>query len=201
MACGTSLLRYLAATELAGLAETAGALGIATEDILEFTGVAAVIVTTDVSSAQAATSLGKLANILGLQTEDFGPFAAALVALGNAGASTESQILEIAERSGAASKLIGLSTDQLLAFASAAASVTSLGPEAAGASLQTLYIKDPQVPSPPRTSSRETGRRRLHEAVPARSADRARAVSRPIRRGTGASRPDSQLTHFRGRLR
>lgn len=127
-------------TELAGLAEAAGALGIAKKDIMEFTRVTALIgTTTDVSSDQAATSLGQLSNVLGLTNEDYERFGSTLVDLGNKGASTESQILEIAARAGAGSKLIGMASDQTLAWAS---SVANLGieVEAGGTALQKFFL-------------------------------------------------------------
>ena len=130
----------VAATELAGLAEAAGALGIAKEDILEFTRVTALIgTTTDVSADQAATSLGQLSNVLGLASADYEKFGSTLVDLGNKGASTESQILEIASRAGAGSKLIGMATDETLAWAS---SVANLGieVEAGGSALQKFFL-------------------------------------------------------------
>lgn len=131
----------IAATELAALGETAGALGVKTADIKEFIRVTALLgVTTDVTAQQAADSLGILSNVLGLTSEDYSRFGSALVALGNAGASTESQIIQIAERSGAAAKLIGLSTAQILGFASTIASI-GMEPEAGGTALQTFFTK------------------------------------------------------------
>lgn len=131
----------IAATELAGLAEAAGALGIAKEDILEFTRVTALIgTTTDVSADQAATSLGQLSNVLGLTSDDYERFGSTLVDLGNKGASTESQILEIASRAGAGSKLIGMASAETLAWASAVANL-GIEVEAGGSSLQTFFLK------------------------------------------------------------
>src|SRR5690606_12484296 len=126
----------VAATELAAIAEQAGALGIAKEDIIAFTEVAATIgVTTDVSSEQAATALGQLSNVLGLTADEYERFASTLVDLGNKGASTESQILSIASRAGAAGELIGLATDETLAWAAAVAN-PGIGVEAGGSRIQ-----------------------------------------------------------------
>ena len=131
----------IAATELAALGETAGALGVPTENIREFIRVTALLgVTTDLSAQQAADSLGVLGNVLKLRQSDYSRFGSSLVALGNAGASTESQIIQIAQRMGAAGKLAGLSTPQILAFASAVASL-GIEPEAGGSSLQTFLLQ------------------------------------------------------------
>lgn len=129
----------ISATEFARLGEAAGALGVAAEDIEEFARVTALIgVTTDVSSDQAATALGQLGNVLKLTSDDYERFGSTLVDLGNKGASTESQILEIASRAGAAGRLIGLSTPEILAFSSAVANL-GIETEAGGSALQFLF--------------------------------------------------------------
>lgn len=125
--------------DLAGIAETAGALGVPIPTIKEFVRVTAMIgATTNVSVDQAATSLGVLGNIVHLRTEDYRKFASALVDLGNKGASTEKQILDITQRSAAAGKLLGLRTQDILAISSTAASV-GIAPEAGGTALSTIY--------------------------------------------------------------
>ncbi len=129
----------ISASEFARLGEAAGALGVKVENIEEFARVTALIgVTTDVASEQAATSLGQLSNVLDLTAEDYERFGSTLVDLGNKGASTESQILEIASRSGAMGKQVGLSTPAILAFASAVANL-GIEVEAGGSALQYLY--------------------------------------------------------------
>jgi TP901 family phage tail tape measure protein len=130
----------IAATELAGLAEAAGALGIAKDDISEFTRVTALIgTTTDVASGDAATSLGQLSNVLHLTSQDYERFGSTLVDLGNKGASTESQILGIASRAGAGSALIGMATDETLAWSSAVANL-GIEVEAGGSAIQKFFL-------------------------------------------------------------
>ena len=131
----------VAATDLAAIAEAGGALGIAKDDILEFTRVVALIgTTTNVTTDEAATALGQLQNVIGLTGADFDNFAASLVDLGNKGASTEAQILEIARRSGSAAKLFGIGKDATLGWASAAANL-GMQEELAGTALQNLFLK------------------------------------------------------------
>ena len=130
----------IANTELAAIAETAGALGIRADDILAFTKTVALIgITTDVSTDQAAVALGQLQNVLGLTADDFDNFASSLVDLGNKGASTESQILEIARRSGGAANLFGIAKDQTLGWAAAAANL-GMNQELAGTALQKVFL-------------------------------------------------------------
>ena len=127
--------------ELSALGETAGALGIATENIEEFTRVTALLgVTTDVSAQDAATALGQLSNVLGLTAEDYDNFASTLVDLGNKGASTEAQILQIASRAGAGAKLVGFAADETLAWASAVANL-GIEVEAGGSALQQFTLQ------------------------------------------------------------
>ena len=130
----------ISAAELARLGEAGGALGISVENLEEFVRVTALLgVTTDLTSDQAATSLGVLANVLHLTDKEYQQFASSLVALGNAGASTESQIIAIAERAGAAGELVGLTTEQVLGLSSAVASL-GIEAEAGGTSLQKFFI-------------------------------------------------------------
>lgn len=126
--------------ELARIAEQAGALGVARKDILEFTRVVALLaVTTDLTSETAASALGHLQNVLKLGRADLDNFGAALVALGNKGASTESEIIAIAERAGAAADLIGFSDAATLGWS---ASLANLGieSESAGSSIQRFLL-------------------------------------------------------------
>jgi TP901 family phage tail tape measure protein len=129
----------IAAVEFARIGEAAGALGIPTKDVAEFSRVVALLgVTTNLSVDEAAEAFGILGNILKLSGAEYAKTAAALVALGNNGASTEAQIVEITKRFAAAGKQAGLTTPQILGFSSAIASV-GVEPEAAGSSLSRLF--------------------------------------------------------------
>src|SRR5512139_48321 len=131
----------IAATELARLGETAGALGVESQSIAEFVRITALLgETTDLTADQAATGLGVLQNVLKLTAAEYSKVGSTLVDLGNKGASTESAILEVAQRAGAAGKLIGLAAPQILAYSSAVASL-GIEPEAAGSSLQNFFLR------------------------------------------------------------
>lgn len=131
----------ISANEFAKLGETAGALGVKASDIEEFARVTALLgVTTNVASDQAATALGQLSNVLKLSAKDYGRFGATLVDLGNKGASTESQILDMSSRVGAAAALIHVSAAETLGWSSAVANL-GIEVEAGGSSLQNFFIK------------------------------------------------------------
>lgn len=128
------------AVELAALAEAAGALGIKTPDIAEFVRTAALLgVTTDVASDQAATALGKINAVMPLTRDEYSRFAATLVDLGNKGASTESQIIDMAQNMAGAGAAIGMSHQELLSWAAAAANA-GMEAEAGSSAFQRLGL-------------------------------------------------------------
>lgn len=125
--------------ELAAIGAEGGALGIATADLIDFTDVVArLAVSTDLTAEQASSSLGKIANVLHLESDALRDFGDSLVALGNDGASTESEILAMAERFGAAGKQAGLSNEAILALASTTASM-GIEAEAGGGALSRIF--------------------------------------------------------------
>lgn len=127
--------------ELNRLGEAAGALGIPKDDIVEFARVMAMLgVTTNLTSNQAADSIARIQNIFGAAGKDTDRLASTLVALGNAGASTESEIVEMAQRIAGAGHSIGLSQAQVLSFASTLASV-GINAEAGGSSISRIFLK------------------------------------------------------------
>ena len=138
----------VAATEIAGLAEAAGALGIAKEDVVDFARVTATLgATTNVSADAAADALGGFATVLGLTgksagktTSDFERFGSALVDLGNKGASTEAEIVAIAQKMAGTGAVIGLSTDEILGWSAAMANA-KLEPQAAASAFSKLGIE------------------------------------------------------------
>jgi TP901 family phage tail tape measure protein len=131
----------IAATELAAIAEAGGALGIAKNDILSFTETVALLsITTDLTSEAAATALGHLRTTLKLTGDDFMEVADAVVYLGSNGASTESQIVGMAESIAGAAAIVDASKEDVLAWASAVAS-TGEEVEAGGSSIQRFWLE------------------------------------------------------------
>jgi len=113
-----------------------GELGVAVDDLETFSEtVSNLDVATDLNAEDAATALGQLDNIMSdLDGTTMPAFSDALVRLGNNGASTESQIVEIAKRIGAMGSIVGMTTPEVLAWASSIAS-TGQNAEAAGTAI------------------------------------------------------------------
>jgi TP901 family phage tail tape measure protein len=111
-------------TEIAGVAEAAGQLGVAREDVTAFTKTMIDLSeTTNLTADQAATSIAQFMNVMGTAGDDVDNLGAALVALGNDGASTEAEIMDMAQRLSGAGQLIGATESDVLALANALASV------------------------------------------------------------------------------
>lgn len=124
------LARTLPATheEIAGVAEAAGQLGVARGDIADFTKTAIALgEATNLSAEEAATGLAKISNVMGTMDREgvagIERMGSALVALGNDGASTEADILAMAQRLSGAGAMIGATEADILAMGSALSSV------------------------------------------------------------------------------
>lgn len=137
-------LRKLATTlpathaEIAGVAEAAGQLGIARGDIAEFTEVAVAMgVSTNLSAEDAAVGLARMSNIMGTSSKDVDRMGSALVALGNAGASTEGEILDMSLRIAAAGRQAGMSEGEVMGLANAMSSL-GIEAEAGGTAISTV---------------------------------------------------------------
>lgn len=131
----------IAATELAGLAESAGQLGIAQEDILEFVEVVAAMgVATNMSADDAATAMARFANIMGTSARDYERMGSVIVDLGNNMATTESEIIDMAQNMAGVGNLVGMSEADILAFAAAMSSV-GIEADAGASSMSTLWTE------------------------------------------------------------
>ena len=127
-------LRNLAKTlpsshqEIAAVAEAAGQLGVKRDDIVGFTATMIDLgETTNLTADEAATNIAQISNVMGTMdregSEGVARFGAALVELGNNGASTESEILDMAQRIAGAASTVGASEADVLALSNTLASM------------------------------------------------------------------------------
>lgn len=130
--------------EISEVAEAAGQLGIAKENLLDFTQTMIDLgESTNLASTEAASALAKFANITNMSADNYGRLGSVVVGLGNNFATTESDIVSMATRIASSGELAGFTEAQILAMATA---MSSVGIEAeAGGSSMSKMIKKVQV--------------------------------------------------------
>lgn len=135
-------------SEIAQVAEASSRLGIAKDNVLEFSRVMIDLGNvSDQSSDQAATALARFANITGTAAEDYERLGSTVVALGNNFATSESEITNMSSRLAAAGALANLSEADIMGLAAAMASV-GIEAEAGGTAMtQTLTAMEKAVTS------------------------------------------------------
>lgn len=127
--------------EIAAVAEAAGQLGVKTDSVVAFTKTMIDMgESTNLSAEEASTSLAQFMNIMGTSQKDVGKLGAAIVGLGNSGASTERDIVAMSMRLAGAGKQANLSEGDVLGMASAMASV-GIDAEAGGTAMSMVMKK------------------------------------------------------------
>lgn len=128
------------ASEIAGVMEVAGQLGVrGTDNLLQFTKTMVMLGdATNLSSEEAATSIARVMNIMGTSGEDVSRFGATIVDLGNNFATTESEIVSMTNRLAAGGKLAGLTEPEIMALATAMSSV-GIEAEAGGTAMTQTF--------------------------------------------------------------
>ena len=122
--------------DLMQVGELGGQLGIASENLVDFTRtVAALGEATNLTREQAATSFAQIANIMGTSQQDFDRMGSSVVELGNNFATTEADIVNFATRIAATGKIAGLAEADVFGIAAAFTSV-GIQAEAGGTAVQ-----------------------------------------------------------------
>ena len=128
----------MSTTELGKVAETAGQLGIAKENVLAFTEVMAKLGTaTDLTSEAAATSLAQFAAITKLDPSNYERLASTIAFMGDNTATTASNITEMSLRIASSGSVAGFTEKDIVAL-SAAVGGLGVGVEAGGTSISKL---------------------------------------------------------------
>ncbi len=128
--------------EIAAVASTVGQMGVAADDVLDFTKTMVMLgdAADSVSATDAAMSLSKLFAVLGEDNSNIMKAGSSITDLGNKMQTTEAQIIDMATRLAATGSIVGLSTDQVLGI-SAALSIVGIEAEAGGSAISKLLKK------------------------------------------------------------
>lgn len=128
-------------SEIANIAALGGQLGIAVNDLSEFTQTMLMLGdATTLTAEQAGEMIAQIANITDMTSSDFQRFGSALVQLGNNFATTESKTLEMAQRIARFSKAIGLSAQEVLGLSTALSSM-GIEADAGGTAIQKIFTQ------------------------------------------------------------
>ena len=131
----------IAATEISKVAAAAGALGVKSSDITEFTKTMIMLgeASDDLDAEQAAVGMAQFMNVMGTAPDKVRNVANALVKLGNDGASSEGQILQFAQRISGAAATVGMTEGQVLGLSNALAGL-GIEAEAGGTAMQKTIL-------------------------------------------------------------
>ncbi len=127
--------------ELNKIAELGGQLGVGIPQLKDFTEVIAALgVTTNLSTEDAAKGIARLANVTGTSTDDFDMLGSVIVELGNNFETTESEILTFALRIAPVARVVGVSAAEVLGL-SAALSSLGVAAERGGTAMQRVFTQ------------------------------------------------------------
>jgi TP901 family phage tail tape measure protein len=130
----------LKVTEMYGIAQAAGRLGIEIENVKGFAETTAMLGTvTNMTAEQAATDMAQFATVMQMPQEKFDQLGATLVGLGNNMATTESDIMRMGAKLTGAGRTVGLAESEVLGFA-AAFSALGINAEAGGTAFTKIML-------------------------------------------------------------
>jgi len=131
----------LSVSEMYGIAQAAGRLGIELENVRGFAETTAMLGTvTNMTAEQAANDMAQFATVMQMPQEQFDRLGATLVGLGNNMATTESDIMRMGARLTGAGSQVGLAESEVLGFAAAFTSL-GLSAEAGGTAFTSVLLE------------------------------------------------------------
>lgn len=127
--------------EIAGVAESAGQLGIQTDNVTSFTKTMIDMgEATNMSADTAATSMARFANITSMSQQDFDRLGSTIVDLGNNMATTEAEITQMSLRLAGAGSQVGMTESEIMSFAAALSSV-GIEAQAGGSAFSKVMVQ------------------------------------------------------------
>ncbi|WBL18522.1 phage tail tape measure protein [Citricoccus sp. NR2] len=128
-------------TEIAATAEAAGQLGVGVDDVASFSRVMIDLgETTNLSADEAATALARFSNVMGTAFSDADRLGSTIVGLGNNFATTEKEIVDMAQRIAPVGRILNMTEADTLAMATAMSSV-GINAEAGGTAISMVMRK------------------------------------------------------------
>ncbi len=128
-------------TEIAGVMESAGQLGIKTENIEDFSRVMIDLGnSTNLTSDAAASALAQFANVTKMDPSQYFNLGSSIVDLGNNFAATEADIVDMSTYLASAASLAGFSQSEILGLSTAMESM-GINAEAGGSSMSRLITQ------------------------------------------------------------
>src|SRR5690625_6841603 len=110
--------------DLTRIGEMAGQMGIASNEVADFTEtVTRFSASTDVTVDAAATTMGRLSELLNVTSDEYDNLASSILAVGVNSVATESQIAEISQQIAGIAGTAGLSADEVIGLSAALASI------------------------------------------------------------------------------
>lgn len=130
----------IASDKLLQVGEAAGQLGIKTQNIIGFTRVMAEMgETTNLSAQEAALALARFANVTGMSQEKFSNLGSTVVELGNNLATSEREIVDMAQRLAGAGTTAGLTEQEIITLAGAMSEL-GINAQAGGTAMSRVLI-------------------------------------------------------------
>jgi hypothetical protein len=130
--------------EAAGIMEMAGQIGVATDNLTEFTETyIGLQEATNINGEEGAKALAQFLNVTEKTTDNVDRVSGVIVGLGNNFATTENEILSMATRMSSTADLAGFSSAEILAFSAALSSVginAEAGGSAAGKLMKQMQL-------------------------------------------------------------
>jgi TP901 family phage tail tape measure protein len=133
-----ALIRPVGLDRIISIAEQAGALGVAKDDVADFTKTIVDLVSATNLTDQSATQLARIGGVMEIPAAQFGNLGSAILEAGRSTAATEQEIVNFSTRLASSAKIANLTAGELVAVSAASLSLGSRAEAGASALQRTL---------------------------------------------------------------